>query len=150
MSTEAELGGFLDKFEPTVAATARSVLEWMRARIPGAVALVYDNYNALAIGFGAGDRVADAVFSIAVFPRWVTLVFTHGVGLDDPAGLLRGEGNQVRNIRLVDGVGTLERPEVQALLEQALALGPPIDPSRPNRLVIKSVSAKQRPRRPTG
>jgi hypothetical protein len=38
----------------------------MRARLPGAVELVYDNYNALAIGFGPTERTSEAVFSIEV------------------------------------------------------------------------------------
>jgi hypothetical protein len=40
-------------------------------------------------------------------------------------------------------------PAVKALMKQALKkAGDPIDPKRPNRIVIKSVSARQRPRRP--
>ncbi len=40
-------------------------------------------------------------------------------------------------------------PEVQVLIEQALLNATiPIDPTRPARLIIKSVSEKQRPRRP--
>jgi len=50
----------------------------MRARLPGAVELVYDNHNALAIGFGPTERASDAVFSIALFPRWVSLFFLRG------------------------------------------------------------------------
>ena len=60
----------------------------MKALIPGAVIAVYDNYNALAIGFGASDRVKDVILSLAVMPRWVTLCFTWGVRLPDPDGLL--------------------------------------------------------------
>jgi len=45
----------------------------MRTKFPRANVLVYDNYNALAIGFGPTERASDAVFSIAPFPRWVSL-----------------------------------------------------------------------------
>jgi hypothetical protein len=144
---EAQLESFIAKFDAEVAAAARALVARMRDRIPGAQVLVYDNYNALAIGFGPSDKAGQAVMSLAVFPRWVTLCFLRGKGLPDPAGLLKGEGSRVRHVRL-DPPGRLDAPEVQALIDAALARAdPPFDPAAQGRLVIKSISAKQRPRR---
>src|SRR5436853_5352809 len=100
MDPQAELDGFLAKFAPEVEAQAHGLIARMRARLPGATIMVYDNYNALAIGFGASGKVSKAVLSLAVFPRWVTLCFLSGAGLPDTHGLLKGEGSQVRHIRL--------------------------------------------------
>ena len=72
----------------------------MRARFPTAVVLVYDNYNALAIGFGPNERTSEAFVSLAVFARGVNLYFIQGAKLTDPQGLLQGDGNQGRFIRL--------------------------------------------------
>ena len=146
------LAGFLAKFSPEVARAAKAALRKMRARVPGAVELVYDNYTALAIGFGPNERATDAVFSIAVFPRRPSLVFIYGVGLPDPGRLLQGKGNQVRHIPILDGSASiLDKPAVRALISAALKdADPPIDPTRRRRLVIKSVSARQRPRRTSG
>ena len=84
-SPAAQLDAFLDKFTPDIAAQARIALRRMRARLPGAIELVYDNYNALAIGFSPTDRTSDAIFSIALFPRWVSLFFLmNGPRLRDP------------------------------------------------------------------
>jgi hypothetical protein len=123
----------------------------MRARLPGALELVYDNFNALAIGFSPTERASDAIFSIALFPRWISLFFLQsGTRLRDPAGLLEGSGNQARHIKLKD-LALLDSPAVQDLVAQALELSPKqIDPAQPRRLIIKSISAKQRPRRPAG
>jgi hypothetical protein len=53
----------------------------------------------------------------------------------------------VRHVRL-DPPERLDLPEVQALISEALARAePPFDPQMEPRLIIKSVSAKQRPRR---
>ena len=146
-SPEAQLEGFIAKFSPGIAAQIRDVLARMRARLPGAVELVYDNYNALAIGFGAGERASGAVFSIACYPRWVSLFFFPGVDLDDPKGLLKGSGTKTRHIVLAEPA-MLDAPAVKNLMTQALKkAGDPIDPKRPNRIVIKPVSARQRPRR---
>lgn len=146
----AQLDAFLNKYTPEIAAQARAALRTMRARLPGAQELVYDNYNALAIGFGPGDRASEAIFSIALYPRWVSLFFLqNGVRLRDPSGLLEGSGNQARHIKLRTP-SQINDPAVEDLIAQALELAvAPIDPAQPSRLVIKSVSEKQRPRRPT-
>jgi hypothetical protein len=145
---EMQLASFLAKYTPEVAAQAEAVLNGMRKRYPFATQLVYDNYNALAIGFGPTERASDAIFSIALFPRWVNLFFLQGKGLPDPHALLQGTGNQVRWIR-VTSPALLDEPEVCALMEEAEARGGvPFDLRAKGKLVIKSVSAKQRPRRP--
>jgi hypothetical protein len=147
-SPSDELAGFIAKYTPAIAAQAHAVLAKMRARLPGAVELVYDNYNFLVVGFGPGERASEAAFSIALAPRWINLFFFAGDKLNDPQKLLRGTGKLVRNIRLTDPE-MLDDPAVQALMTQALKLAPkPIDPEQPGRIVIKSISAKQRPRRP--
>ena len=120
----------------------------MRARLPGAIELVYDNYNALAVGFGPTERASDAIFSIALFPRWVSLFFLDGARLSDPQRLLKGSGKKARHIVLGDAA-VLDRPGVRALMEQALEHAKkPKDGRGSRRTVIKAVSAKQRPRRP--
>ena len=140
--------GFLARYSPAVAACARGVLVRLRKQVPGAVELVYDNYNALVVGFGATERASDAVLSVALYPRWVTLFFLDGKRLKDPAGLLEGDGKLVRRITLA-GPTHLDRPAVMALVRQAVrAADPPIDARAKRRMVIKSVSKKQRPRRP--
>lgn len=148
MSPEEQLDGFIAKYSPAVAAQARDALERLRARLPGAAELVYDNYNALAIGWGPSDRASEVVLSIALFPRWVSLFFMHGADLPDPHRLLKGSGRQVRHIVLASS-HTLDQPAVQELIAAAVARSPvPLDAAHPRRLIIKSVSAKQRARRP--
>jgi hypothetical protein len=147
MDTEAQIESFIAKFSDGIAAEIRAARADMRRRLPGAVELVYDNYNALAIGYGSSEKLEDVVFSIACFPRWVRLFFFHGADLDDPDGLLEGAGAQVRSLKLPN-LAVLDDPRVQALMAQALANAPPIDAARPNRSVVKSVSPNQRRRRP--
>ncbi|RAK61585.1 hypothetical protein DJ021_18165 [Phenylobacterium hankyongense] len=148
MDAEAQLEGFIAKYSDAVAAQIRAARARMRERLPGATELVYDNYNALAIGYGANDKIGGLVFSIAAYPRWVSLFFARGAALDDPAGRLKGEGSQVRHIVLTD-LAVLDEPEVRALMDQALARAqPPIAASGGGAAIIKSVSARQRPRRP--
>ena len=148
-SPEQELAGFLNKYTPEIAAQAATALAKMRKRLPGALELVYDSYNGLAIAFGPTERTSEAIFSITLYPRWVSLFFTHGAKLADPQKLLKGSGSSIRHIVLEDAA-TLDLPAVRALIKEALELaGQPFDPHAANRIVIKSISAKQRPRRPS-
>jgi hypothetical protein len=148
-SPEDQLAGFIAKYTPAIGAVAQVALVKLRARLPGAVELVYDNYNALAIGFSPTGRTSDVICSIALYPRWVSLFFMHGVGLPDPQKLLKGSGNQVRHIVLTSA-DVMDKPAVQALMAHALERADkPLDSANTGRIVIKSISAKQRPRRPT-
>jgi hypothetical protein len=108
---------------------------------------VYDNYNALAIGFCSSERASDCIVSIPVTARGVSLCFIHGASLPDPRKILLGGGNQTRFLRL-GSAKDLDRPEVEALVRAAVARAKtPLPPTGRGRLIIKSVSAKQRPRR---
>jgi hypothetical protein len=149
-SPKEQLDGFIDRFTPEVAALARRALGKMRKLTPGALELVYDNYNALVIAFGPTERASELIFSIALYPRYPTLFFAQGARLPDPTKRLHGSGTVVRHIVLED-VGVLDQPDVRALIGVALARAKvPLDPGQRRRLVIRSVSAKQRPRRPKG
>ena len=149
-SPSAQLNDFMAKYSPEVAAAAKAALVRMRRLVPGAVELVYDNYNGLVVGFCPSERASEAVLSIVLYPRWITLCFLqNGPTLPDPAGLLKGSGSRVRNVRLASAKD-LDLPPVRALIDSALSVAAePIDRSGRRRLVIKSISAKQRPRRPT-
>ena len=144
---QRQLESFIDKFSPEVAVVAREALRIMEKRLPGATRLVYDNYNALAIGFGPSERASDAVFSIAVFPRWVSLFFFQGIELGDPDKLLKGSGKTIRHI-VLRNARDLAQPAIRGLMNDALAIAdPPIPKRGKGQLIVKSVSPKQRPRR---
>lgn len=147
-SPSDQLANFIANYTPEIEAQAHAVLARMRAILPGAIELVYDNYNALAVGFGPSEKTSEAIFSIALYPRWISLFFLQATALRDPHKRLQGSGKVVRHI-VLDGPETLDDAAVRALMNQALKLAPrTIDAKQPSRIVVKSISAKQRPRRP--
>ena len=102
------------------------------------------------MGFGTSDKVGQIILSITAYPRWVTLFFMYGIRLDDPDSLLEGSGSQVRSVRL-PAADMLSDARIEALIADALAKAdPPLVPSVRGEIIIKSISAKQRPRRPVG
>ena len=144
----AQLSGFIARFDPAIAKLVRAARARLRKRLPTAVELVYDNYNALAIGYGPSERTSEAIVSLAVYARGVNLYFLYGAHLPDPEGVLQGSGNRGRFVRLTDAA-TIDSPTIVALIRAAVDDADSPFPARGRgRTVIKSVSAKQRARRP--
>jgi hypothetical protein len=148
-SPAAQLAGFLAKYTPSMAKEGRAALMRLRRLVPGAVQLVYDNWNGLVVGFGPSERPSEAVVSILMVPDHVSLCFIqNGPELPDPKHLLQGSGNVVRHIKL-ESARDLDKPAIRALVKAAVARSDvPFDPRRRGKLVIRSISKKQRPRRP--
>jgi hypothetical protein len=147
-ATDDQIAGFLAKYTPEIVAFATDARRRMRKEIPGGVEFVYDNYNALVFGYGPSERPSEAVLSLALMPKWVTLCFLKGAKLQDPKKLLKGGGNIVRNIRL-EAPQDLEDPDVHGLVTAAIAAAAPSFPGGgAPRTIVKSISPKQRPRRP--
>ena len=142
-----QLEAFIRKFAPTDQRLIRAVRSALRKRFPTANELVYDNYNFFVIGYSPTERPSDAVLSMAARAKGVGLCFIRGASLPDPHRLLLGSGNQTRFIRL-ESATVLRRPEVETLIAAAVAHATVRFPAAGRgKLIIRSVSAKQRPRR---
>src|SRR5213080_1483522 len=79
---------------------------------------IYDAYSAVAIGYGASDRLSDGVFHIAVYADHVNLGFNDGASLDDPKGILQGSGKLIRHIT-TKTAEDLKRTELRAYIRRA-------------------------------
>lgn len=79
---------------------------------------IYDAYSAVAIGYGASDRLKDGIFHIAVYSKHVNLGFNDGASLDDPKGILQGSGNQIRYIT-INTPEEITRPALRAYIRRA-------------------------------
>ena len=142
------IAGFLARYDPAIVRTAREARAKLRRRLPGAMELVYDNYNALVFAFAPSERASEAILSIALYPRWVTLFFLHGVDLPDPERRLQGGGKMVRGV-VLGSAADLDDPAIRELIAQAVRRAKVPLPAGRGRTVVRSVSAVQRPRRPS-
>jgi hypothetical protein len=146
-SPARQLAILIGRFDPVIRKLVREARAKLRRRLPTAIELVYDNYNALAIGFASSERKSDAIVSLAVYARGVNLYFMYGAALADPHHLLLGAGNQGRFVRL-ESAATLDMREIDELLAAAVEEGETPLPRRGRgHIIIKSVSPKRRLRR---
>ena len=144
---EQQLAAFIKKFDSKNAVLIRSVRKVLRKRLPTANELVYDNYNFFVIGYCSTERPSDCILSIAAGANGVGLSFYHGATLPDPHKLLLGSGSQNRFIR-IESPATPTRPEVEELIAAAIAQAKvPLPENGRGKLVIRSISKKQKPRR---
>jgi hypothetical protein len=147
VSPVRQLAGFIAKFDPDHGALIRRVRRRLRRLLPTAYELVYDNYNFFVIGYSPTERPSDSILSIAAAASGVGLCFIHGATLQDPKRVLLGSGNQTRFVRL-ESADVLDRPEVAALVRAAVTQSKAtFRATGPSKLIIRSVSARQRPRR---
>src|SRR5262245_6848024 len=144
---ETELRSFIAKFDPRDQRLIRAVRAAVRKRFPTANELVYDNYNFFVIGYSPTERPSDAIVSIAARANGVGLCFIYGARLPDPKKLLLGSGNQTRFIRL-ESASRLADPEIETLIAAAIDRAKtPLAGTGRGKLIIRSIAAKQRPRR---
>src|ERR1035437_3915144 len=87
---------FLSPFEDEIKELALWLREFIWDLYPSANELIYDNYNALAIGWSPTDRVGHISCSIAIgrISKNVHFGFYWGSEIPDPNKLLMGNGKQ--------------------------------------------------------
>src|SRR3954452_1251041 len=142
-----QIASFIAKFDGPRARLIRSARTALRKRLPTSIEQVYDNYNFLAIGYCTTERTSDCIVALACAANGVSLSFYNGAALADPHKILLGSGKQNRFIRL-ESAKTLSEPAVASLIRAAVAQAKtPLPKTSRGYTLIKSISAKQRPRR---
>jgi hypothetical protein len=145
-SSNAQFSAFLSRFSPEIVALAKRCLPKIRRAIPHSYQLVYEYSNSLVVAFSMSERGYEAIVAIAIFPRRIQLYFDKS--LPDPKSLLKGSGTKVRSVT-IKAASDLDQADIQALFKAAIKRsGVTFPTTRSARMVIKSASKKQRPRRP--
>ena len=144
-----ELLKFLKPFDKEI----NEIVFWLREFIwdhyPDSNELIYDNYNALAVGWSPTDRVGHTFCSIAVgrTSKNIHFGFYWGSEISDPEKKLIGQGNQYRYI-LVKSIPEFPKIYIKTLLKEAYAnsMAKVKDKTQimQGNTITKSISAKKR------
>lgn len=146
-TAEAQLKSFIDKFDPDNQRLIRNLRAAIKKLLPDCAELIYDNYKFFVIGYSPTERPSDYIVSLAASAKGVSLSFNRGAELSDPGGVLLGSGKVNRFIRLTSEE-TLKETAVFEMFDRACLLSAVPRPwSSGGKLVIRSISEKQRPRR---
>lgn len=117
-----DLKKFLAPFPKEIQEIALWLREFVWDLYPHANELIYDNYNALAVGWSPTEKVGHTFCSIAVgrTSHNVHFGFYWGSQIADPKKMLLGEGNQYRYI-LVKSKDEFPKAYIKKLVKQAYA-----------------------------
>lgn len=141
------------KFLKPFSGDTNKIVLWLRDFVwdlyPQTNELIYDNYNAVALGWSPTDRVGHIFCTIAVgrTSNNIHFGFYWGAALSDPDHILLGEGNQYRYI-LVKSLGQFPKAYMKKLMKEAysnsLAKVKDQKQIRTGQTITKSVSEKKR------
>jgi hypothetical protein len=114
----------LTKFLLPFPEEVRALTWWLREFVwdlyPANNELIYDNYNALAIGFSPTEKAGDVFCSIAVYSKHVNFGLNRGTEIADPEGVLKGKGSLYRYITIRAKID-LPKVYITRLLREAQA-----------------------------
>jgi hypothetical protein len=139
----------LSQFDLSVGELALALREMVLEEAPAAVERLVRVY-ALVFWYSLTGRMTDAFCQVVVYTKGVNLMFNRGAELDDPDGVLVGEGKIIRHIK-VRRPEDLKNPHLRKFIRAALKHAKSI--AREKQLAGRSsnrvvaVSAKRRRRK---
>lgn len=110
---------FLGLFSPDIQIIISKLRTLLQASFPDIVEQV--DIPSKIIAFGYGTRYADLVCAIAPFKNHVNLMFSKGVLLPDPTGILVGTGKSARHVKITTQI-EISNPAISGLLLEAFRL----------------------------
>ena len=114
-----ELLEFLQRYPAAVQSLTLGARKLIHEELAPCHEHIFSMPRTVVLAYSASAKViGDGVCVITVWRQHVTLGFSRGVDLADPAGILQGAGKAMRHVRLqsLEDVG---RPDIRALLRQA-------------------------------
>ena len=143
-----ELIRLLSQFDLKVGELALELREMVLQQAPGAVEKLVRVY-ALVFWYSLTGKMGDAFCQVVVYTKGVNLMFNRGAELEDPDGVLVGEGKIIRHIK-VRNPEDLNNPYLRKFIRAALKHAKLIEkertlaarPAKP----IAQASAKRRPK----
>lgn len=116
-----DLVKFLKPFNKEIQDMALWLREFIWDLYPNANELIYDNYNAVAVGWSPTEKVGHTFCSIAVGSnKYVHFGFYWGSKIADPEKKLLGNGNQYRYIT-VNNKDDFPKTYIKKLMKEAYA-----------------------------
>ncbi len=139
---------FLKPFDGPIVDLAMWLREFIWDMYPESNELIYDNYNAVAVGWSPTLTLGDTFCSIAVYNnKNVHFGFYWGSRLADPRGTLLGNGKQYRYIRVAkteDFPADYIRELLEEAYDKSIAGAKNLETQPKGTTVVKSISPKKK------
>jgi Domain of unknown function (DU1801) len=116
-----ELIRFLKRFDPAIRELALDARELVLSVLEPSNESILD-VCVVALNYGFSERMKDQVVYIGVYTKHINLGFYWGARMDDPKGVLKGSGKQMRHIQ-IKSRADLGTPVVRDYLRRAAPEG---------------------------
>ena len=113
-----ELIRMLSRYDIKVGELALMLREMVLKEAPNAIEKLLQVY-ALVFWYSLTGKMSNAFVQIVVYPKGVNLMFNRGAELEDPDGVLVGEGKIIRHIK-VRRLEDLKSPYLRKFINAAL------------------------------
>jgi hypothetical protein len=113
-----ELIRYLSHYDLSVGELALGLREMVLKEAPTAVEKLFQVY-ALVFWYSLTGKMHDAFCQVVIYPKGVNLMFNRGAELNDPDGVLVGEGKIIRHIK-VRRPEDLKNPNLRKFIRAAL------------------------------
>jgi len=113
-----ELIRMLSRYDINVGELALRLRELILTEAPGVVERLFQVY-ALVFWYSLTGKMSDAFVQVVIYPKGVNLMFNRGAELEDPDGVLVGEGKIIRHIK-VRKAEDLKNPYLRKFIKAAL------------------------------
>ena len=141
-----ELIRHLSHYDLSVGELALGLREMVLKEAPAAVEKFFQVY-ALVFWYSLTGKMNDAFCQVVIYPKGVNLMFNRGAELNDPDGVLVGEGRIIRHIK-VRRPEDLKNPHlrkfIRAALKHAKAIAREKEPAVRSAKPVARASAKKR------
>ena len=94
-----ELISMLSRYDIKVGELALMLREMILKEVPNAVEKLFQVY-ALVFWYSLTGKMSNAFVQVVIYPKGVNLMFNRGAELEDPDGVLVGEGKIIRHIKV--------------------------------------------------
>lgn len=115
----AEVNELLKAYPPEVRDLALAVRGKIHAMFPYIAEKVYPGWKVILCSVDGSMK--RGICAISPLRKYVNIIFYRGADIDDPDGILEGEGKKVRHIKITDAA-QMQRPAIQHLIKAAAGL----------------------------
>jgi hypothetical protein len=147
LTPSEELIRHLSHYDLSVGELALGLREMVLNEAPAAVEKFFQVY-ALVFWYSLSGKMKDAFCHVVIYPKGVNLMFNRGAELNDPDGVLVGEGKIIRHIK-VRRPEDLKNPHlrrfIRAALKHAKAIARERELAGRSAKPVARASAKRRP-----
>ncbi len=121
MKAHPDLLNFLSPYSLNVQELTLKLRNFIIVNAPDCNELIWDNYNAVAIGYSKSNKLKDAFCHLSVYKNHVNFGFNRGSELSSSQIKLLGQGKLIRHISVTDYM-LFPEIEIQKLLLNAIVL----------------------------